>query len=57
MILLETVWHSEELSKILQSPEEPYQNFISHFLQTVSHIIVDGDTETLLSDCLLHSKL
>lgn len=38
---------TEQLSKIRQGPDEPYQNFVPGLLQ-VSHMMVDGEAETLI---------
>lgn len=38
----------EELSKISQGPDEPYQNFVSCLLKVVSHLMVDGETKVIV---------
>lgn len=39
---------TEELSKIRQGPDEPYQDFVSHLLKAVSRLVVDGEAGTLI---------
>uniref|UniRef100_A0A8I3WYK8 CCHC-type domain-containing protein n=1 Tax=Callithrix jacchus TaxID=9483 RepID=A0A8I3WYK8_CALJA len=39
---------TEELAKIKQGPDEPYQDFVSRLLQAVSRLVQDGEASTLL---------
>jgi hypothetical protein len=39
---------TEELSKIRQGPDEPYQDFVSWLLQAVGRLIIDGETKMIL---------
>lgn len=39
---------TEELSKIRQGPDEPYQDFVSRLLQAVNKVVVDGEAGMLL---------
>jgi hypothetical protein len=34
---------TEELSKIRQGPDEPYQDFVSQLLQAMGRLVVDGE--------------
>ncbi|XP_016060605.1 PREDICTED: endogenous retrovirus group K member 25 Pol protein-like [Miniopterus natalensis] len=54
--LASKAWHtlptpgtkSEELAKIRQGPDEPYQDFVSRFLQAVNCLVPDREAEMLL---------
>nr|XP_012633133.1 endogenous retrovirus group K member 5 Gag polyprotein-like [Microcebus murinus] len=39
---------SEDLSKIRQGPDEPYQDFVSRLLEATKRLVNDSDTEALL---------
>lgn len=39
---------TEELSKIRQGPDEPYQDFVSRLLKAVGRVVVDGEAGTLI---------
>lgn len=41
-------WATEDLSKITQGPDEPFQNFLDHLLQTASRIIGESEAEIIL---------
>jgi hypothetical protein len=38
----------EELSKIRQGPDEPYQDFVSHLLQAIGRLMVEGEAGMIL---------
>jgi hypothetical protein len=38
----------EELSKIKQGPDEPYQDFVSHLWQAVGRLVVEGEAGMIL---------
>ncbi|XP_036176146.1 endogenous retrovirus group K member 10 Gag polyprotein-like, partial [Myotis myotis] len=39
---------TEELSKIIQGPDEKYQDFVSRLLQAVGRVVVDGEAGMLI---------
>ncbi|KAK1342157.1 hypothetical protein QTO34_016914 [Cnephaeus nilssonii] len=39
---------TEELSKIIQGPDEKYQDFVSRLLQAVGRVVVDGEAAMLI---------
>jgi hypothetical protein len=39
---------TEELSKIRQGPDEPYQDFVSQLLQAMGRLVVDGEAGMIL---------
>jgi hypothetical protein len=39
---------TEELSKIRQRPDEPYQDFVSQLLQAMGRLVVDGESVMIL---------
>ena len=44
MVYLARFWKKDRgTSKISQRPAESYKNFVSHLLQVVSHLTVDGE--------------
>lgn len=47
----------EELSKIRQGPDEPYQDFVSHLLQATSSLVVDGEAGMILVQQLAYENV
>lgn len=45
-----------ELSEIRQGPDEPHQDFVSHLLQLVKCLIVDGEAEILINTQLAYEN-
>lgn len=47
---------TEELSKIIQGPDEKYQDFVSQLLQAVGQIVVDGEAGMLIVKKLVYEN-
>ncbi|XP_012886183.1 PREDICTED: LOW QUALITY PROTEIN: endogenous retrovirus group K member 9 Pol protein-like [Dipodomys ordii] len=47
---------TEDLSKIRQGPDEPYQDFVSRLLEATGHLIQDGDASMVLVQQLAYEN-
>lgn len=47
----------EELYRIRQEPDEPYQDFISHHLQVVCGLMVDGEAGVISVKQLVYKNV
>ncbi|KAK1339707.1 hypothetical protein QTO34_018262 [Cnephaeus nilssonii] len=47
---------TEELSKIIQGPDEKYQDFVSRLLQAVGRVVVDGEAGMLIVKQLVYEN-